>query len=75
MLDPEGPVPLYVQLADLLEEQIKKGALQPNRPIPSEATLQQQHGVSRGTARRAVDLLRERGLVSTVAGKGTYVSD
>jgi DNA-binding GntR family transcriptional regulator len=47
--------------------------LEPNRPIPSEAQIQQEFGVARETARRAVALLREEGYVVTVPGLGTYV--
>ncbi|MFI5915724.1 GntR family transcriptional regulator [Dactylosporangium sp. NPDC051541] len=72
MVDPDGPTPLYVQLADLIEGLIRDGTIPANRPIPSETTLQQQYGVARGTSRKAVELLRERGLVFTVHGKGTY---
>jgi GntR family transcriptional regulator len=42
-------------------------------PLPSESTLVQEHGVSRGTARRAVAVLRDEGLVFTVPQRGTYV--
>ena len=73
MVDPDGPVPLYEQVANDLQRQIEDGTLPPNRPVPSEATIQQTYGVARGTARKAVELLRERGLVTTVQGKGTYV--
>lgn len=74
-LDPEGPVPLYQQLADLLRQQIESGQLLPNRPVPSETTLQQEYGVSRDTVRHALEILREAGLVVTVRGKGTYVRE
>lgn len=74
MVDPDSPVPLYVQVADWVEGLIRDGTIPPNRPIPSEATIQQQFGVARGTTRKAVELLRERGLVFTVHGKGTYAS-
>jgi GntR family transcriptional regulator len=73
-IDPLGPTPVYVQLANLLRAQIESGKLRSNRPIPSEAALQQEHGVARGTARRAVAVLREEGLVVTVKGRGTYVA-
>jgi DNA-binding GntR family transcriptional regulator len=75
MIDPEGPVPVYVQLADLLAERIERGELLPNRPIPSETRLQQEYGVARGTARHAVALLRERGLAYTVPQRGTFVAE
>lgn len=68
-----SPVPVYIQLADLLAEQIRAGEIQPDYPIPSEAWLQQRYGVARNTTRRAVELLRERGLVYTIAGRGTFV--
>jgi len=66
-------VPVYIQLADLLAEQIHAGEIQPDYPIPSEAWMQQRYGVARNTTRRAVELLRQRGLVYTIAGRGTFV--
>ncbi|MFB9451170.1 GntR family transcriptional regulator [Dactylosporangium vinaceum] len=74
MVDPDGPTPVYVQIADIIQLRIEAGELQPNRPIPSELALQQEFGVARGTARRAVELLRDRGLVFTVPQRGTFVS-
>lgn len=73
-LDPDGPVPLYAQLADVIRQQIAAGELAANRPVPSELSLQQTYGVSRDTVRHALDILREEGLVVTVRGKGTYVT-
>jgi GntR family transcriptional regulator len=74
-LDPDGPVPLYAQLAAVLRAQIAAGELAANRLVPSELTLQQTYDVSRDTVRHALDLLREEGLVVTVRGKGTYVTE
>lgn len=71
--DPLAPVPRYRQIAGILRERIEAGALEPDRPIPSEARIQQEFGVARETARRAVALLREEGYVMTVPGMGTYV--
>jgi GntR family transcriptional regulator len=73
VIDHDGPTPLYVQVADAIEARINGGELQPNRPVPSENQLVQEYGIARGTARKAIDLLRERGLVTTVVGRGTYV--
>jgi GntR family transcriptional regulator len=64
---------VYQQLATILRARIESGDLAPNRPIPSETALQQEHGVARGTARRAVAILRDEGLVVTVQGRGTFV--
>lgn len=72
-LDPMSARPLYVQLADIVERKIASGELAPDRPIPSENHLADEYGVARLTARRATQELRERGLVVTVRGKGSFV--
>ncbi|MGW2530598.1 GntR family transcriptional regulator [Streptomyces sp. NPDC001595] len=65
--------PLYVQLADVIARKIAAGELAPDRPIPSENHLAEEYGVARLTARRAAQELRERGLIVTVRGKGSFV--
>ncbi|MEV3990252.1 GntR family transcriptional regulator [Streptomyces sp. NPDC049837] len=72
-LDPLSARPLYVQLADIIARKIASGELAPDRPIPSENHLAGEYGVARLTARRATQELRERGLVVTVRGKGSFV--
>jgi GntR family transcriptional regulator len=71
--DPLAPVPRYKQIAAILRGRIEAGELEADRPIPSEAQIQQEFGVARETARKAVALLREEGWVVTVPGLGTYV--
>lgn len=75
MINPLSPVPLYQQLADLLAARIESGDLEPESPLPSEKTLMQEYGLARGTVRRAVEVLRERGLVITIQARGTYVAN
>lgn len=72
-LDLDGPDPLYEQIAAILTARIADGTYPPRRRVPSEAQIVDEFGVSRPTARAAVQLLVERGLVVTVRGKGTYV--
>ncbi|WP_078503463.1 GntR family transcriptional regulator [Streptomyces sp. PKU-MA01144] len=72
-LDPMSARPLYAQLADIIARKIKSGELAPDRPIPSENHLADEYGVARLTARRAAQELRERGLIVTVRGKGSFV--
>jgi len=73
-VDPESATPVYVQVAEILRARIESGELVPDRPVPSEAQLQQEFGVARGTARKGIALLREQGLVVTVRGRGSFVS-
>lgn len=74
MINRDSATPVYVQVANLIAERIAAGTYLPDRPIPSETHLQQELGVARDTVRAGVALLRDRGLVVTVRGKGTYVS-
>ena len=72
-IDHFSMVPLYIQLADMLREQIQAGNIEPGRPLPSQRTLIQEHDVARGTVARAIALLVDEGLVVIVPGKGAFV--
>ena len=50
------------QLASILRAQIQSGELPPGRIMASEATLMQEHGLARGTVRKAIDALVQEGL-------------
>jgi GntR family transcriptional regulator len=73
VVDHLDPAPLWEQLAAILRAQILSGEIPPRSPLPSESALQQIHGVSRGTVRRALAVLAEEGLTVTIGGRGTYV--
>jgi GntR family transcriptional regulator len=73
VVDHLDPTPLNVQLASILRGMIESGELAPRAPLPSESYLQQEHGISRGTVRAAVRILRDEGLVVTIGGRGTFV--
>jgi GntR family transcriptional regulator len=72
-VDPYSSEPMYAQLASILRGKITSGELSRLDLLPSESVLVQEHGVSRDTARRAIAVLREEGLVFTVPQRGTYV--
>jgi GntR family transcriptional regulator len=74
-IDRWDPEPVYLQLADILRGQIERDELVSRQPLPSESYLMGQYGVSRGTARRAVEVLREAGLVRTIPQRGSYVTE
>lgn len=73
MIDPDGPEPLYKQVAAVLRARIEDGTLPANRPIPSLPHLMAEFGIARGTAMQAVKILTDEGLVHTVPGRGTFV--
>jgi DNA-binding GntR family transcriptional regulator len=69
-----GPGTLHERLIEPLLRRIESGELSAGCRLPTEAQLMRDHRVSRTTARRALDELRERGLVSREAGRGTVVA-
>jgi DNA-binding GntR family transcriptional regulator len=70
-----SPVPVYAQLADELQRQIKAGELPAGARLPGERDLARTYRVALGTARRAIQELRERDLIVTTHGKGSYVQE
>lgn len=73
VIDPDGPELVYVQVANHMAARIESGKWEPNRRLPPERQLADFYGVSYDTVRRATALLRERGLIVTVHGRGTFV--
>jgi GntR family transcriptional regulator len=75
MLNPESPLPLYHQLAELLVAGISRGELAPGARLPSEPELSRAHRIGRPTVRQAMELLVQRGLIERRRGSGTYVRE
>ena len=73
-IDPIAPVPPYRQIAEILRRRINSGQYQPDTRIPTESELVEEFEVARTTARRAVSVLREAGLIYTVPARGSYVA-
>lgn len=69
-----SPVPLYYQLAELIESQIDSGVLKPADKLPSERNIAAMAGISRMTARQALNYLEQRGAIEVRHGVGTFVT-
>ncbi len=70
----DSHVAMYRQLAGQLRDAIARGVYKPGERIPAELQLIRRFGVSRITARQAVDALSREGLVIRKQGKGTFVT-
>lgn len=66
-------VPPSQQLAALLRAQIASGQLAPGQMLPSILRLAQEHELASNTVRKALRILKDEGLVESVAGYGTFV--
>ena len=69
---PAARDPLYVYLAKRLEELIESGHWKKGEMLPSEIKLAELFKVSPGTARSALKILTEKGVLLRRQGKGTF---
>lgn len=65
--------PAYLLIANTIADRIGSGEYRAGDQLPTEAELRREFGVSPMTVRRAVNILLDRGLVTTTQGKGTFV--
>src|SRR6478609_8973877 len=64
----------FREIADDLRERIALGDIGGSGALDSEAALGQRYGASRMTVRKALELLRDQGLVDSRQGSGWFVS-
>ncbi|WP_144157780.1 GntR family transcriptional regulator [Paraburkholderia sp. BCC1885] len=74
MPDARNVTPLYLQLARNLATAIHCGVWSAGEALPSERTLSDAIGVSRITARKAIELLVEQGLIRRARGAGSFIT-
>ena len=65
MLNPQSPIPLYRQLADIILNRISTEEYKVGAKIPPELTLADVYQVGRPTVRQAIDhLVRKKKIIS-----------
>lgn len=67
--------PPYQHAADELRRDILQGRIKPGEQMPSIRELQERFGVANMTARSALNVLRDEGLIYTIHGRGSFVAD
>ena len=65
----------YQAIAADIQRSIEAGALRPNSKLPTVVELCEAYGVSKIAIKRAIDLLTDKGLISSRRGSGTYVKN
>ena len=71
-VNPYGRDHSYVQVADDIARRIDAGEIRIK--LPSERALADEYQVAYTTVRHAMQILRERGLIVTIHGRGTFVA-
>ena len=74
ILNHSSMVPIYEQLMEQIKSDIIQSELKEGEALPSVRTLAGELRISALTVKQAYDKLEEEGFVTTVHGKGTYVS-
>jgi DNA-binding transcriptional MocR family regulator len=67
--------PPYQHAADELRREIRAGRYKPGDQLPPYRELQERFGVANMTARAALNVLRDEGLIYTIQGRGSFVAD
>jgi DNA-binding transcriptional ArsR family regulator len=67
--------PPYRAISAALRERILAGEWLPGEQIPSVRQLSEQFGVSIGTARRALVVLRDEGLITVTPSWGAFIPE
>ena len=62
----------YIQVADDLARRIRESEI--TIKLPAERALAEEYEVSYITVRHAMAILRERGLIVSIHGRGTFVA-
>jgi len=74
-IDPDDPRPPFRQVADVIRAAILTGRLTPGDKIPSGPELAERYHIAKNTAQKAVDALKDEGLVVSRHGSGVYVRE
>ncbi|MFF8728123.1 GntR family transcriptional regulator [Streptomyces sp. NPDC015171] len=71
----DSHTPPYRLVADELRQQIRSGRIKPGERVPSSRDLEAQYEIANMTARSALRVLRDEGLIYSTPGRGNFVID
>ena len=72
-INPDSEVPVYRQLADQINAQIRSGALKTGTQLPTVREMAEQMNLSCGTVKRVYDILREMVDIEMTRRRGSFV--
>ncbi|MCL4439991.1 MAG: GntR family transcriptional regulator [Firmicutes bacterium] len=74
-VEPGRGVPIYVQVKEQIRRSVASGILAPGEQLPSVRDLAVQLAINPNTISKAYQELEHEGVVCTLRGRGTFVSD
>lgn len=74
VVESSSPIPLYYQIANVLQSRIYSGASPPGSLLGTEKELAESFGVSRITIQKALQALHQEGLIDRQRARGTFVA-
>lgn len=72
-IHPDSEIPVYRQLADQINAEIRSGALKTGEKLPTVREMAQRMHLSCGTVKRVYDRLAELGDIEMTRRRGTFV--
>ena len=75
LLNPRSKQPLYEQLVEQLRRQIVLGGMKAGAAMPSVRQLATELGINPNTIQKAYRRMEEEGMILSIPGKGSFVSD
>lgn len=72
-IDRDSGKKLYIQLAEIIREEVDKGQIEVGAQLPSEDALCTQFNISKAVVRQALSELADAGYLRKVQGRGTYI--
>jgi GntR family transcriptional regulator len=74
-VDFQSRVPIYEQIVNQVERFIVTGILKENEQLPSVRQIAFDLGINPNTIQRAYTELEHKGIIVTVVGKGSFITD
>lgn len=75
LVNPKSKQPLYEQLVEQLRRQLILGGMEAGAAMPSVRQLAMELGINPNTIQKAYRRMEAEGMIVSVPGKGSFVSD
>ena len=74
-IDTNGEIPIFIQIAEQLEDSIFTGVFQEEEKIPSTNEISALHNINPHTVLKGMNMLVDQGIIYKKRGLGMYVKE